>query len=196
MTTTDQIKSLMKSGDVAGAEALCRSQSTGRDVSTKRPRTDAPWACPYRSVASRRAKIASLWVLVLVTLLVPLAVRADIVWVGRRPPTPSEAWTVGLQLFKFLGLPLLFGGGLLTWIYRRIRHYAHLPKGVVFRRWLVWCLMLFIARLVASALIPREEFRGGCGGRGRRSPDELGEETKSDRAGNAKAIGNQINGGE
>jgi EAL domain-containing protein (putative c-di-GMP-specific phosphodiesterase class I) len=38
MTTLSQVKSLMKSGDIVGAEALCRGHHANRDVSTKRPR--------------------------------------------------------------------------------------------------------------------------------------------------------------
>ena len=194
MTTTDQIKSLMKSGDVAGAEALCRSQSTGRDVSTKRPRTDAPWARPYQGVASRKSRVAGLWVLALGLFLTPLAVRADMVLVKWQPPMISEIWPDGLRLFVFLGLPLLFGGGLFTWVYRRIRLSVHRPKGVVFRWWLVWCLMLFVASLIVSALAPRPRF-SGCGGYRYHSPDESGEIISPQKSG-GKFTGQSTQGDE
>lgn len=76
MSSVAQIKSFLTSGDAAVAS--CRSHHAGGDVSTKHPRTDAPWARPYQRGASRMSQVASLWVLVFVTLLVPLAARADI----------------------------------------------------------------------------------------------------------------------
>ena len=79
MAILDQIKTMMKSGDIAGAETLCRSHHAGRDVSTKRQRTRRGRVPTSGSqVESRKSKVATLWALAFVALLTPLAAWADI----------------------------------------------------------------------------------------------------------------------
>ena len=46
MTTIDQIKTLMRSGDIAGADMVPETAA------------DAPWARPYQSVESHKSKVA------------------------------------------------------------------------------------------------------------------------------------------
>ena len=111
--------------------------------------------------------------LVAAAILAPLAARADLVFVAYRMPTPDEIWSNGLDLFRVLGLPILVGGGALTWIYRRARHREPLAGTVVFRRWLIWFLAVFVLAMTISALVPRPEFMG-CGGHKRNIAEPVG----------------------
>lgn len=104
---------------------------------------------------------------IVAVFLAPLAARADLVFVTYRAPMSDEIWSAGWVLFGVLGLPSLFGGGLLTWIYRRARRREPLDGIVVFRRWLIWFLVVFVLAMTMSALVPRPVFEG-CGGHRRK----------------------------
>ena len=207
----------MKSGDVAGAEALCRKaleadpdnaeikmrygicrELLGDEKTFKEIHDElAPEMAEAEKTEPRSEKV-SLWrkyhklwlslahgvlrtVALAMALLAPLVARADIVVLAWRPPTAGEIWTDGLFVFGTRGLPLLLGGGLLNWIYRRIRRRTPLSGSAIFRRWLGWSITLFIVSIVLSALTPRIEMGGGP-----RSPyisDEIRESRTNDETG-------------
>jgi hypothetical protein len=133
MTTLDQIKFLLKSGDVAGAEALCHSHRADRDVSTKPPRTRRGRVpTGVSKVEGRKSKVASLWALVFVAFLVPVAALADLIgpWT---PPNNykgflyEHGYFVGGGLspvwkgIVYYGIPVFLGSCLLLWVVSRIR---------------------------------------------------------------------------
>ena len=95
--------------------------------------------------------------LLLVTLLAPLAARADLASITYRAPTANEIWHDGLEIFRTFGLPVLVGCGLLNWIYRRIRHRTPLTFAKVCKRWIIWLLLFFALGMTLSALCPRPE---------------------------------------
>ena len=147
-----QIKSLLKSGDVAGAEALCRGHHAGRDVSTKRPQADAPWARPCQRIASRKFKIACLRALSFVIFLVPVAALADLIgpWT---PPNNykgflyEHGYFVGEGLspvwrgIVYYGIPVFLGSCLLLWVVSRIRKRPF-PKNI-WEYVVLWAIIVF-----------------------------------------------------
>lgn len=142
--------------------------------------------------------------IVFATILAPIAAWADVASFDLRPPSLVEIWTGGLRIFAGVGLPILVGGGIVNWVYRRIRHLVPLPGSAIFRRWFGWGIALFIVSIVLSALAPRLEMGGGPRSpsyeRPRRNYEERlwGTSTAEERVENAADIAEDISfaGGE
>lgn len=100
-------------------------------------------------------------IIVFATMLAPVVAWADVASFDLRPPSLVEIWTGGLRIFAIAGLSLLVGGGVINWVYRRVRHLVPLPGSAIFRRWFGWGIALFIVSIVLSALTPRIEMGGG-----------------------------------